>query len=118
MGRRRLSCHCRAHAIARAPDSGNFATREGLIMKAYTAKSGAQQFKPSFDELESMMEEGGFCLACGAEIHHIEPDARKSECECCGAPKVYGAQELLIMGLFYHADPVRPDRAAMHHDSY
>jgi len=39
----------------------------------------------------------GFCLACGAEIEGIEPDARKYDCEECGAPKVYGAQEILLM---------------------
>jgi hypothetical protein len=33
----------------------------------------------------------GFCLACG-----VEPDAQRYTCEACGAPKVYGAEELLI----------------------
>jgi len=41
----------------------------------------------------------GACLACG-EIHYggIEPDARGYECESCGARKVYGLEELVIMG--------------------
>ena len=39
----------------------------------------------------------GFCLACGAEAYDVEPDARGYECEACGKPKVYGAQELLFM---------------------
>jgi hypothetical protein len=39
----------------------------------------------------------GFCLACGEEAYGVEPDARKYECESCGAKKVYGAEELLIM---------------------
>ena len=39
----------------------------------------------------------GFCLACGAEKDGVEPDARQYECENCGAMKVYGAEELLIM---------------------
>ena len=39
----------------------------------------------------------GFCLACGEEAYGVEPDARKYECESCGAAKVYGAQELLLM---------------------
>ena len=39
----------------------------------------------------------GFCLGCGAEAYGVEPDARKYECEECGAHKVYGAEELLIM---------------------
>jgi hypothetical protein len=39
----------------------------------------------------------GFCLACGAEAEGVEPDARRYECECCGEPKVYGAEELVLM---------------------
>lgn len=42
-------------------------------------------------------EDMGFCLACGAEAYGVEPDARKYECEECGARKVYGAEELLLM---------------------
>lgn len=54
-------------------------------------------------ELEAIIEaaeEGdgrGFCTACGAEAYGVEPDARRYECETCGAPKVYGAEELLFM---------------------
>ena len=40
----------------------------------------------------------GFCLACGAEASGVEPDARRYRCESCGEPKVYGAEELLMMG--------------------
>ena len=40
----------------------------------------------------------GFCLACGAEVYGVEPDAREYTCEECDAHKVYGAPELLIMG--------------------
>jgi hypothetical protein len=39
----------------------------------------------------------GFCLACGAEACGVEPDARGYSCEECNAPKVYGAEELLLM---------------------
>lgn len=38
----------------------------------------------------------GFCLACGAEVDGVEPDARGYECEACGEPKVYGAEEILL----------------------
>jgi predicted RNA-binding Zn-ribbon protein involved in translation (DUF1610 family) len=41
----------------------------------------------------------GFCLACGAEAHNVEPDAREYECESCGEKKVYGAEECLLMGI-------------------
>lgn len=39
----------------------------------------------------------GFCIACGAEASGVEPDARNYECESCGAEKVFGAEELLMM---------------------
>jgi len=39
----------------------------------------------------------GFCLACGADAYYVEPDAREYLCEECGAPKVYGAEEILFM---------------------
>jgi len=42
-------------------------------------------------------EDMGFCIACGAEAYNVEPDARKYECDECGAEKVYGAEELLMM---------------------
>jgi predicted RNA-binding Zn-ribbon protein involved in translation (DUF1610 family) len=38
----------------------------------------------------------GFCIACGAEAYDVEPDARRYECDDCGANKVYGAQEILL----------------------
>lgn len=38
----------------------------------------------------------GFCIFCGERASGIEPDAEKYECECCGMPGVYGAEELLL----------------------
>ena len=71
-------------------------------MKTYKTKSGAVQHMPSMAEVQEIIEgdnSGGFCLACGAEASAVEPDARKYTCETCGQPKVYGAEELVIMGL-------------------
>jgi hypothetical protein len=42
------------------------------------------------------LDNPGFCIHCGAEAEGVEPDARKCECESCGQPGVYGAEELLI----------------------
>jgi hypothetical protein len=41
----------------------------------------------------------GFCVACGDIAFGVEPDARGYICEYCDAPKVYGAEELLLMML-------------------
>jgi hypothetical protein len=48
---------------------------------------------------EAMADNIGFCTACGAERDCCEPDAREYECEECGALKVHGAEELVMMGL-------------------
>jgi Zn finger protein HypA/HybF involved in hydrogenase expression len=70
-------------------------------MKEYVTKTGLKQFKPSIEEIREMDDEGmGWCLACG-EQQPAEPDARKYECESCGAAKVYGAAELALMGLYH-----------------
>ena len=55
----------------------------------------------SLDSIMEACEEGnaGFCLACGARADGVEPDARRYTCEECGKPEVYGAEELLIMGV-------------------
>lgn len=42
------------------------------------------------------LDNPGFCVRCGAEADGVEPDARRYECEACGSPSVYGAEELLM----------------------
>jgi len=41
----------------------------------------------------------GLCLACGEEQEGCEPDARYYERETCGERQVFGAAELLVMGV-------------------
>lgn len=48
----------------------------------------------------STTDNPGFCLACGEEVDGVEPDARGYECEVCGERKVYGAEEVLLMGAY------------------
>lgn len=40
----------------------------------------------------------GFCLACGEEVEACEPDAGPITCPSCGAKRVYGAEQIAIMG--------------------
>jgi Zn finger protein HypA/HybF involved in hydrogenase expression len=73
-------------------------------MKAYRTVSGATQYKPALEDVEAAIhgdEMTGFCLACGDSQGGVEPDARKYNCESCGEPKVYGAEQLLLMGLVH-----------------
>jgi DNA-directed RNA polymerase subunit RPC12/RpoP len=41
----------------------------------------------------------GWCIKCGANADGIEPDASKYACADCGARQVYGAEQLMLMGL-------------------
>lgn len=43
------------------------------------------------------LDNPGFCIACGAEVFGVEPDAREYTCEACGTPGVYGAEELQFL---------------------
>jgi Zn finger protein HypA/HybF involved in hydrogenase expression len=56
--------------------------------------------KFKLEEIEAVMEDmEGFCIKCGHQQSGVEPDARKYKCEDCGEDAVYGAEELIIMGL-------------------
>ena len=54
--------------------------------------------RPDFDTVEEAIhgDDVGFCLACGNEQGGCEPDARDYVCEVCGAPRVYGAEEIVM----------------------
>ena len=73
-----------------------------MTKERYTTKTGAKQYRPVVSEGQYLRHaEGndGFCLACGATVGGVEPDARRYTCEACDEPKVYGLEELLLMGL-------------------
>lgn len=76
-------------------------------VKQYRAKSGHIQLMPS-DALLTEIIEGdntaGFCLSCGETVEGIEPDAERDDCPHCGAAKVFGAENLMIRGLYFDAD--------------
>ena len=45
---------------------------------------------------QTSLDNPGFCIRCGAEAETVEPDACHYECEACGEPGVFGAEELLL----------------------
>lgn len=55
-----------------------------------------------FTELDNDNE--GLCVFCGETQSGCEPDARMYECESCEKKGVYGASELLLMGLISFED--------------
>jgi hypothetical protein len=68
--------------------------------QAYRARSGQQRYRPIITERDLYGDEcKGFCLGCGKGASGVEPDARRYVCDHCGAEKVYGLEELVLMGL-------------------
>lgn len=60
-----------------------------------------KKFKMTEDEYrENVNDYNGFCLACGeCRFGETEGDARNYPCESCEENKVFGTEELLVMGL-------------------
>jgi len=52
---------------------------------------------------EAIENNEGLCVSCGEVAGHgfVEPDARDLECFECGEFSVYGAGELVFMGLVH-----------------
>lgn len=74
------------------------------MKKEYTTRAGVKQYKPALKSLERIINSGnceGYCLACGDKAYGVEPDAAKYTCESCDKPKVYGAEQLILMGLYH-----------------
>jgi hypothetical protein len=73
-----------------------------MTTEIYKSKSGHSLKRPVLTEREYIHadnESMGYCLACGKEAYGVEPDAQRYSCESCGEEKVYGASELLVMGV-------------------
>ena len=50
-------------------------------------------------EREDILENPGFCLTCGERAEDCEPDACHYMCESCGERQVFGAEEIMMMGI-------------------
>lgn len=78
------------------------ATKANGHIRPYTAKNGRQMWRPSLPWAMTLNARNeGFCLACAESVAGIEPDARRCTCPACGEAKVYGAEELVMMGLTF-----------------
>jgi hypothetical protein len=92
--RKRARSYAERIAAARGSLSDQYA-RVAEMLKTEVKKS-----KVSLKRIMAACERDdltGFCLACGEDAYNVEPDATNYPCEHCGARKVFGAQELLIM---------------------
>jgi len=74
-----------------------------MTKEKYTTRKGISQFRPVISaktlDRNGLPDNEGFCLACGDSADYVEPDARRYVCDSCGQAKVYGLEELLLMGL-------------------
>ena len=62
-------------------------------------KPDTHTFSMTESEARELSDEyAGFCLACGDQADGVEPDARRYECANCGESRVYGLEELALMG--------------------
>ena len=57
----------------------------------------AARVAEAVERSQRTLDNPGFCIKCGGEAEGVEPDAREYNCESCGEPGVYGAEELLLM---------------------
>lgn len=64
--------------------------------KSVTKKRIAERY----EETQGTLDNPGICMGCGEDVEGVEPDARKYTCECCGADRVYGVEELFMMHCF------------------
>lgn len=71
------------------------------MMFSFTAKNGTVVSIPESEISGMGMDDVGYCVECGTERYNTEPDACNYPCdnEDCGKKAVFGAQELLMMGL-------------------
>jgi hypothetical protein len=73
------------------------------VIGFYTKEDRIMAKLPDGLTLETVMESmngdeyPGFCLKCGEQADGVEPDARRYECESCGANAVYGSEEIVMM---------------------
>lgn len=52
------------------------------------------------DYLEAVDSDMGWCVECKEfTTGMVEPDAREYDCDDCGQPTVYGAEQALMEGL-------------------
>ena len=70
-------------------------TTHSIIHKSITPERVIE----ACERRHTSLDNPGFCIACGADAAGVERDAQEYECEACGEAAVYGAEELLFMGV-------------------
>ena len=76
--------------------------------ESYRTKTGKTRYRPVVTEDElAELDTTGFCVACGAEVLGVEPDARQYACEGCGeetgAPRSGAHAEPFALGSHFRS---------------
>src|SRR3954468_18794616 len=92
------SCGRSSEAAPSAPATSAGADPVPILRRSYTMRIHSDltldRVTEAVERAHTSLEDPGFCIRCGAEAAGVEPDARKYDCESCGEPGVYGAEEL------------------------
>jgi len=64
-------------------------------MKVHSAVT-VDRVVEAVERSNTSLDNPGFCIVCGANAEGVEPNAREYQCEACGQPGVYDAEELLM----------------------
>jgi hypothetical protein len=79
-----------ASSISNPPAQAGYA--KDIMHKSLTTERIMRAVESNMNDCTNI----GFCKVCGEEQEGCERDARKYECESCGAKEVFGAEELLF----------------------
>jgi hypothetical protein len=67
-----------------------------ITMRIHTSVT-IERVTEAVQRSHQLLDNSGFCIHCGEDAEGVEPDASRYECDACGEPGVYGAEELLVM---------------------
>lgn len=73
---------------------------DGRVLFAREKRTRTRKSEARFQATEEQVLEGriGYCTACGEQAD-VEPDVSGGFCQACHEPKVYGLEQLVVMGL-------------------
>lgn len=75
-------------------------------------RTGKTYIVQSSDVLIDAVRSGinvGFCIRCGDDMFHVEPDTHAAPCPFCKHPTgMYGAEQLILLNLYYTDENAAP----------
>lgn len=66
-----------------------------------------QRVLEMIEDYHTSLDNPGICLVCGEDADGVEPDARGYTCDACERRGVYGAEQILLEGLYHPTKDVK-----------